>query len=590
MNRNYLKSILFGAVIAASAGAFVSCSYDDDIDELKNRVTVVEGLITELKAAQASGLSITAATQTDGVWTLLLSDGSQIVCGGGSGGAGGSSVTVTENADNFVIKVDGNEYVFPKGAAAASLLYRPRYNDGKEIVDGMSAIPVDFLVSGGELTEAQLSGAEIAIVDAYALKTRAAADLFTVLEGSATVNGNIVTVSIMPNEGVEGGNTYNVNLRIKAGSKEYVSNYFQIEVPEGFVYDNAAPAEQIAAFAAAAGQDATVGEDAGIKLITFNAELSTLEGEVNFAEFFAGLPEGAQFVIGSQVTEEGKNAYDALRNSMAKDGKFSWTQRPGTAFPNGFRITVQNKEGQTVGKADFKYSDPVAALGLDWIGVFSNGTGGHIEILGGDNQPYTWLEAGAHDIDLAKLFTEGMSDDVNASPIHPQHDGGLFINQEWPKFEVDGFVYYDGERWVLGDAGKKYAQASKGLWWTSHQLSLGASNRRNHPDKVGADGNDDMIPLFGSNCNGELIWDGIPGEARTFFGVDILENGHLVTTDNYKGWNMRFGLWIKYEYLYGEYEIGGGAIVWAWVNRRACPLDLKDNIIQEAMNDPSIMQ
>lgn len=577
MKKHYLKSLLFGALITASAGTFVSCNYDDDIDDLKNRVTVVEGLITELKTAQANGLSITEATEDNGVWTLLLNNGSRIVCGGG--GAGGSSVTVTENADNFVITVDGKEYTLPKGAAAASLIYRPVYNDGKEIINDMKSIPVSFLISGDVFEASQVT--EATIVDAYALTTRAASSLFELVDGSVSVNGNVVTVSIKAGESAQGGNTYNANVRIKVGSKEYISNYFQIEMGAGFVYDNAAPQEQVDAFAAADGMNATVGEDGASKLIIFADELATMEGEVDFTKYFKGLPDGAKFIIGSQATEEGNKAFDALRNSMGADGKFNWAQRPGTAFPNGFRITVQNKDGQTVGKADFKYSDPVQALGLDWVGVFAPEKGGHIEILGGDKQPFTWLEAGAHDIDLAKLFTAGMGDD---SSISPQHDGGRFINQQWPNYEVDGFVFYDGERWVLGDAGKKYSQASKGIWWTSHQISLGASNRRNDPNRPADEGSNDNIPYCGSNCGGELIWDGIPGEARTYFGVDLKENGHLVTTANYKGWNMRIGIWIKYEYLYGEIELGGGALVWAWVNRRACPEGLDDSVIDKAKN------
>ena len=45
MKRNYLKTLLLGALVTASAGTFVSCNYDDDIDALNNRVTVVEGQI-----------------------------------------------------------------------------------------------------------------------------------------------------------------------------------------------------------------------------------------------------------------------------------------------------------------------------------------------------------------------------------------------------------------------------------------------------------------------------------------------------------------------------------------------------------------
>lgn len=576
MRKNYLKALLLGAVVTASAGTFVSCNYDDDIDELKNRITVVEGLIGELKTAIASGLSITSATQTDGVWTLVLSNGSNIVCGGKSG----STVTVTENADNFVISVEGKDYVLPKGAAAASLIYRPKFVDGKEMIADMKSIPVSFLISGDVFEDSKIT--EVAIVDAYALTTRAASSLFEVVEGSATVNENVVTVNIKAGESAEAGKTYNVNVRIKVGSKEYISNYFQIEMDNGFIYDNAAPQDQIDAFAAADGMNATVGEDGAAKLIIFNDELATMEGEVDFAKFFKGLPEGAKFIIGAQATEEGSKAFDALRNSMGADGKFSWKQRPGTAFPNGFRVTVQNKDGQTIGKADFKYSDPIASV--DFVGIYAGKVGAHIEIRGGDKETCPFLNAGANDIDLAKDFTKAGDTEGYYSPMH---DGGRFINELWRNFKVTyketgDIIDFDGTRYVLGDAGKKFAAACKGIWWTSRQISLGSSNRRNDPNRPADEGSDDNVAYCGGNCNGELVWDGIPGEARTFFGVNLEENGHIVTTDKYLGWNMRVGIWINYEYLYGEKVLGGDALVWTWLNRRTCPLGLDDSVIQKA--------
>lgn len=577
MNKNFLKSLLFGAFITASAGTFVSCNYDDDIDELNSRVTVVEGLIGELKTALGNGAMVTSATQDeDGTWTLNLSNGQSIVIKPGSTGGSSETIEVTDNPDNVIIKVGDKEFVLPKGAAAASLLYRAQYEDGFEQIDNMSPIEVQFQISGAAIDQATLDKAKIQVVDAYLLQTRAAEDLFTTAAGAKveTKDGvNVVIVPIKANQGVQAGNSYNVNIRITSGSKEYVSNYFKIKIGSNFVFNNTAYDDNIKV------KGGTFDTD---NHLWTAPDLTTMEGDVDFSQFFENLPAGAKFAIGSQVTDEGKAAVDALRNSLNSDGKFSWTQRPGTAFPNGFRVVIVNASDQILAQADFKYADPLA--NVDFVGVYAEGKGGHIEIRGGDTENCPFVKEGPWEIDLAKDFTKAGEEEGYYSPMH---DGGRFIKNQWSSYKATlndpgDIIDFDGTRYVLGTVGNKFAQASKGIWWTSHQLSLGASNRRNDPARPADEGSDDNIAWCGSNCNGELIWDGLPGDARVTFGIDLKENGRLVATSNYKGWNMRVGIWIKYEYLYGEKEIGGGALIWTWLNRRTCPIGLSDQPIVDA--------
>ncbi len=46
MNKKYLSVVLFGALLAASAGTFTSCKdYDDDIKGCKNKLTKAEALL-----------------------------------------------------------------------------------------------------------------------------------------------------------------------------------------------------------------------------------------------------------------------------------------------------------------------------------------------------------------------------------------------------------------------------------------------------------------------------------------------------------------------------------------------------------------
>lgn len=570
MRKNYLKALLLGAVVTASAGTFVSCNYDDDIDELKNRITVVEGLITELKAAVENGLSITSATQTDGVWTLVLSDGSKIVCGGG---AGGGSVTVVENADNIVITVDGKEYTLPKGAAAASLIYRPKFVDGKEMIADMKSIPVSFLISGDVFDASKIT--EAAIVDAYALTTRAASSLFEVVEGSATVNENVVTVSIKAGESAEASKTYNVNVRIKVGSKEYISNYFQIEMGDAFSYDNAAPQDQIDAFAAADGMNATVDADGAAKLLVFADELPTMSGEVDFAKYFKGLPEGAKFIIGAQATEEGSKAFDALRNSMGADGKFKWAQRPGTAFPDGFRVTIQNKESQTIGKADFKYTDPLAA-----VDFYNNGLPGNFEAEYG-GRDFVGLQMGKQTIDVQEAFNN------YAEKIPIRHGGSDDWFAAWAKYSIkdangNELIFNDGTELKASEDVLKLVTVSRGICWFFRGLTVNVPENIFPEGWVGPDGK----TYSAGEGAGFDQWRGDHNEyasksAADFygdwskFGFSIDEKtGKFSTDDTYTGWCSRIAFSAMFEYDYGVKPLCGNGtdqLGMLFFNRRLAP-------------------
>lgn len=564
MKRNYLKTLLFGALVTASAGTFVSCNYDDDIDALNNRVTVVEGLIGELKTAIAAGASVTDVTTNEkGEKVIVLSNGQSITLSAG--------VKITDNADNVVINVEGKDYVLPKGAAAASLIYRPVYSDGKEIINDMRPILVSFLISGDVFDASKIT--EATIVDAYALTTRAAADLLEVVEGSAKVEGNVVTVSIKACDALEAGKTYNANVRIKVGSKEYISNYFQVQVGDGFIYDNAAPQDQIDAFAAADGMNATVGEDGATKLIVFNDELASMEGEVDFAKYFKGLPEGAKFLIGTQTSDEGKQAFDALRNSMGRDGKFSWKQRPGTAFPNGFRVTVQNKDGQTIGKADFKYTDPLAA-----IDFYDNGLPGNFEAEMGGND-FVALQLGAQTVDIQKAFMN------YTEQIPMRHTGDAWF-EAWAKYKIldaDGnpLIMNDGSVLAATDVAKKYTTMSRGIVWFYRGLTVNVPSDRfpeGWDDPNG--GHHDPGEGAGLDWWGGQPWDYMNGAEAFYapiakYGFTIDEkNGRFTTGENYTGWGMRVSFCAFFEYDYGIKAMcakGADQFGMLFFNRRLAP-------------------
>ena len=89
MKRHLFKALFLGALVLSS-GTFVSCS--DSNDDLESRVTTLEGYVNEiqeqLKKALVTGASVVDVKKDDnGSWTLKLSDNTEIVIAGGTGGS-----------------------------------------------------------------------------------------------------------------------------------------------------------------------------------------------------------------------------------------------------------------------------------------------------------------------------------------------------------------------------------------------------------------------------------------------------------------------------------------------------------------------
>ena len=56
MNKKFLSAILFGALMVSSTGTFVSCKdYDDDIDEINDKISGIESTIAELQKKIGDG-------------------------------------------------------------------------------------------------------------------------------------------------------------------------------------------------------------------------------------------------------------------------------------------------------------------------------------------------------------------------------------------------------------------------------------------------------------------------------------------------------------------------------------------------------
>ena len=109
----------FWAAAAVFAGLFTACSDLDDIknkvDELDGRLTALETITTNLnkniEAMQAlySGATVNSATEKDGVWTVVLSNGETLTLNQGSIGVANAPVMSVDKDGYWMVDYDGAE-------------------------------------------------------------------------------------------------------------------------------------------------------------------------------------------------------------------------------------------------------------------------------------------------------------------------------------------------------------------------------------------------------------------------------------------------------------------------------------------------
>ena len=121
MNKKFLSAILFGALMVTSTGTFVSCKdYDDDIDQINNKISGIESTIADLQKKIGDGAYVKAITQTADGFTVTMSDGSTTPITGikgdkGEAGKDGTEWTIVdgywacngEKTDVKAVGVDG---------------------------------------------------------------------------------------------------------------------------------------------------------------------------------------------------------------------------------------------------------------------------------------------------------------------------------------------------------------------------------------------------------------------------------------------------------------------------------------------------
>ena len=89
MNKKFLSAILFGAMLATSAGTFVSCKdYDDDIKNLQTQIDTNKTAIAELQKLIGAGNWVTSVAASGENLVVTMSNGTTATIAGIKGADG----------------------------------------------------------------------------------------------------------------------------------------------------------------------------------------------------------------------------------------------------------------------------------------------------------------------------------------------------------------------------------------------------------------------------------------------------------------------------------------------------------------------
>ena len=131
MNKKFLSAILFGALMATSAGTFVSCKdYDDDIKNLQTQIDTNKTAIAELQKLVGAGNWVTNVAASGESLVVTMSNGTTATIAGIKGADGKDG----KNAAEWTIGEDGFWYVNGEKTANVAVA-----QNGKDGVNGLTA-------------------------------------------------------------------------------------------------------------------------------------------------------------------------------------------------------------------------------------------------------------------------------------------------------------------------------------------------------------------------------------------------------------------------------------------------------------------
>ncbi len=595
MRKHVWHVLLCGAMMCANASMVVSCGDDDD-NNFEDRIAALEDtceeLCVKLDNAAIAGATITDVSEADGVYTLVLSNGSTIVIEPSAVTGGGDSVSIVVSDKSVVITINGTDYELPLGAGAAvnSLTFSPFTSDGiLNVGDPAGINATAYFLARPALSAEELKDAKFSIAESHPLTRAGNGVHFRVEAGSVTLEEGLIKLSISPTE-AEAGATYAVALQMNYRGTVIGSNYFTIKVDNNYVPAAEEPVN--VTFAEGITDAADLGN--GFKTATLPASVDFL-GEFNFNDLITleGVEDKSviEYKLGSNddQNQNVKDRYDFFAGCLSENGKWKMTGRPGTNCDapadnekDGL-LVLASVNGMVKAKIYWKVIDPLA--GVELKGAADNVLGGHLEYgtpAAGDVEAAPIVvDAGAHELNLHELLMNGRFSWTNGCDVTIEAYRNFSVT-----FEGAPGIYCGSENLEASAALMKYAKFSRGICWRSVQTSLISSERRGQ--EIPGD-EAEKIEQFGGLCNAEVIngWDGMTAEQMTECGLEaVTADGHFNTTADYQGWGVRIGVGIQFEYDYGVKELclntnpawtgGSPVLMWFFINRRMCPADLKD--------------
>lgn len=335
----------------------------------------------------------------------------------------------------------------------------------------------------------------------------------------------------------------------------------------------------------------------------FTAELPigkgySFAGEFDFKDLFTGLPEGATFALASVDAQNDETAeyYESLAGNLAADG--TWTRNERFASDlnvgddnsvNGVRVLVSNG-ADLLATVNFYIVDPVIGLErsdlagheclkIDWIEQLHACYGGYngleMELGAGHNYQQFALKHGAvNDINLVALLNDVTNFQDQGPYFHPNDNQILFNN--WPKFSVSGtngeeLFYNDTKngKIALTDYGAKLASVSKGFFFQQQWSVCYNCCNWQLPEA------ERPTPAVGGIAEGVAVngtLDFVGPEAAEVFkeevGIYLTADGHIKTTENYKGTGARISPQMHFEYDYGSVCVSQRYMFMLYLNRR----------------------
>lgn len=156
MNKKFIKLAMFGALIFASTGTFISCQdYDDDIDNLKVMIKANEDEIGKIKEQLNNGQWVKSVEQSANGITVTLGNGSTYEITNGKNGADGSNGTNgADGKPGSVVSISNTGEWLIDGVGTGRFAQGTNGTDGTNGSDGQDGKDGAYYYPGTEGSEA----------------------------------------------------------------------------------------------------------------------------------------------------------------------------------------------------------------------------------------------------------------------------------------------------------------------------------------------------------------------------------------------------------------------------------------------------